>query len=62
MPASTRERIVAAAAALLGDGQREAVSAGGQAPAVHRVFGDKQRTPAGRGLMSQWLDRIAAGR
>src|ERR1039457_6104597 len=47
---STRERIVAAAAAgLLTEGGREAVStravsaaAGVQAPAIYRLFGDKQ--------------------
>jgi AcrR family transcriptional regulator len=46
---STRERIVAAAAALLTEGGREAVStravsaaAGVQAPTIYRLFGDKQ--------------------
>jgi AcrR family transcriptional regulator len=50
MPAvPTRERIIEAAAALLADGGREAVStravsaaAGVQAPAIYRLFGDKQ--------------------
>ncbi|MDQ2652273.1 MAG: TetR/AcrR family transcriptional regulator [Chloroflexota bacterium] len=48
-PASTRERILAAAAALLATGGREAVStravsvaAGVQAPTIYRLFGDKQ--------------------
>ena len=48
-PASTRERILSAAAALLADGGREAVStravsvaAGVQAPTIYRLFGDKQ--------------------
>jgi AcrR family transcriptional regulator len=46
---NTRERIVAAAAALLTDGGRESVStrvvsaaAGVQAPTIYRLFGDKQ--------------------
>jgi len=46
---STRDRIVAAAAGLLAEGGREAVStravcaaAGVQAPAIYRLFGDKQ--------------------
>src|SRR5258706_130799 len=46
---TTRDRIVAAAAALLTEGGREAVStravsaaAGVQAPAIYRIFGDKQ--------------------
>lgn len=46
---TTRDRIVAAAAALLTEGGRDAVStravsaaAGVQAPAIYRVFGDKQ--------------------
>ena len=46
---STRERIVEAAAALLTEGGREAVStravsaaAGVQAPTIYRIFGDKQ--------------------
>ena len=46
---STRDRIVAAAAALLAAGGREGVStravsaaAGVQAPAIYRLFGDKQ--------------------
>ena len=46
---NTRERIVEAAAALLTDGGREAVStravsaaAGVQAPTIYRIFGDKQ--------------------
>lgn len=45
----TRERIIAAAAALLDEGGREAVStravstaAGVQAPTIYRLFGDKQ--------------------
>ena len=45
----TRERIVEAAAALLAQGGREAVStravsaaAGVQAPTIYRIFGDKQ--------------------
>ena len=45
----TRDRIVAAAAGLLAEGGREAVStravsaaAGGQAPTIYRHFGDKQ--------------------
>ncbi|WP_432968289.1 TetR/AcrR family transcriptional regulator [Dactylosporangium sp. CA-233914] len=49
MPPSTRDRIVAAADALLREGGREAVStravsaaAGVQAPAIYRIFGDKQ--------------------
>ncbi len=49
MAADTRERIVEAAAALLTEGGREAVStravsaaAGVQAPAIYRIFGDKQ--------------------
>jgi AcrR family transcriptional regulator len=49
MPESTRDRIVTAAAALLTEGGREAVStravsaaAGVQAPAIYRIFGDKQ--------------------
>jgi AcrR family transcriptional regulator len=48
-PASTRERILTAAAALLAEGGREAVStravsvaAGVQAPTIYRLFGDKQ--------------------
>jgi len=54
---STRERIIEAAAALLTEGGREAVStravsaaAGVQAPAIYRIFGDK------RGL----LDAVAS--
>jgi AcrR family transcriptional regulator len=46
---TTRERIVEAAAALLAEGGREAVStravsaaAGVQAPTIYRIFGDKQ--------------------
>src|SRR5918993_4192917 len=46
---STRDRIVTAAAALLTEGGREAVStravsaaAGVQAPTIYRLFGDKQ--------------------
>jgi AcrR family transcriptional regulator len=46
---NTRDRIVAAAAGLLAEGGREAVStravsaaAGVQAPAIYRLFGDKQ--------------------
>jgi AcrR family transcriptional regulator len=46
---STRERIVEAAAALLNEGGREAIStravsaaAGVQAPTIYRIFGDKQ--------------------
>ena len=46
---TTRERIIAAASRLLAEGGREAVStravsaaAGVQAPAIYRVFGDKQ--------------------
>jgi AcrR family transcriptional regulator len=46
---STRERIIAAASRLLAEGGREAVStravsaaAGVQAPAIYRLFGDKQ--------------------
>src|SRR3954470_19407444 len=46
---STRERIVEAAAALLDEGGREAIStravsaaAGVQAPTIYRLFGDKQ--------------------
>ncbi|GAA4261850.1 TetR/AcrR family transcriptional regulator [Dactylosporangium darangshiense] len=49
MPPSTRDRIIAAADALLREGGREAVStravsaaAGVQAPAIYRIFGDKQ--------------------
>jgi AcrR family transcriptional regulator len=48
-PASPRERILAAAATLLAEGGREAVStravsvaAGVQAPTIYRLFGDKQ--------------------
>jgi AcrR family transcriptional regulator len=48
-PRSTRDRIVEAAAALLTEGGREAVStravgaaAGVQAPTIYRLFGDKQ--------------------
>ena len=49
MAFSTRDRIIAAAAALLTEGGREAVStraigtaAGVQAPTIYRLFGDKQ--------------------
>jgi AcrR family transcriptional regulator len=49
MAPSTRERIIEAAAALLTEGGREAVStravgaaAGVQAPTIYRIFGDKQ--------------------
>src|SRR5687768_637552 len=49
VPPSTRGRIIAAAATLLGEGGREAVStravsvaAGVQAPTIYRLFGDKQ--------------------
>jgi AcrR family transcriptional regulator len=56
-PKTTRERIVEAAAALLTDGGRDAVStravsaaAGVQAPTIYRIFGDK------RGL----LDAVAS--
>jgi AcrR family transcriptional regulator len=49
MAPSTRERIIEAAAALLTEGGREAVStravgaaAGVQAPTIYRLFGDKQ--------------------
>lgn len=48
-PGNTRERIIEAAAALLTEGGREAVStravgtaAGVQAPTIYRIFGDKQ--------------------
>ena len=46
---TTREKIVEAAAALLNEGGREAIStravsaaAGVQAPTIYRIFGDKQ--------------------
>ncbi|MFI7540023.1 TetR/AcrR family transcriptional regulator [Actinoplanes sp. NPDC049599] len=49
MTATTRDRIIEAAAALLTEGGREAVStravgaaAGVQAPTIYRIFGDKQ--------------------
>ncbi|MGI5241589.1 TetR/AcrR family transcriptional regulator [Dactylosporangium sp. CA-139066] len=49
MPPTTRDRIIAAADALLREGGRDAVStravsaaAGVQAPAIYRIFGDKQ--------------------
>lgn len=64
---NTRERIVAAAAGLLSQGGREAVStravsaaAGVQAPTIYRLFGDKQGlldAVATRGFMAYLNDK-----
>jgi AcrR family transcriptional regulator len=68
---STRDRIVEAAATLLTDGGREAVStravsaaAGVQAPAIYRIFGDKQGlldAVASNGFAAYLRDKSALG-
>jgi AcrR family transcriptional regulator len=68
---STRDRIVEAAATLLTDGGREAVStravsaaAGVQAPAIYRIFGDKQGlldAVASHGFAAYLRDKSALG-
>jgi AcrR family transcriptional regulator len=68
-PTSTRQRIVEAAAALLTDGGRDAVStravsaaAGVQAPTIYRLFGDKQGlldAVAGFGFAAYLRDKTA---